>query len=636
MVGTRPNPCSFPLSFALARGPMTNCGTLPRGFVNQLDVKMRLEKGLAAMRMLGREQTYFVTCWLNMVHQHSIDSYRVRVMCILAFLNEIESVFTLGTEKEKLSLLEEVSEVLVTDPILSVSALRSSSEQFLFQLKDKDQISKKDNLTIKTSMFGYALAELRDSVERHYIDSAFDLLEDVLINGSMAAADEDQRLDLIHRSTGFLLSSLLYAGFSLESLYAIYSQVWVPRRVKPSYRFEWKFKLAKQILTSPPRMYSVVLSLDLVTKPEDICDTIAQVSFSLNPPLALAARQKSNTYLDVKPRRLFASITVSAADPRRAGAIAFDRVNNIVNLLRFEYEQSRIQMPDLFAFVESQREGEGARVYPIPKTVPNPPAVLDGAGATDFIKSVDRLMSESTFSIEGRDRIYSAFRLYRLGLDSSTLENKLLNWWTAVEYLVRGSQSNGSIGPSVVSAMAPVISLTYIPKLLAAIRNILVETGTVVSDVNGASIALRALTLPETFDLFRENDVQRHVLDALSTNPYIHRQTAFLLSDLADPAKIKARLISHDRRLRWQISRIYRSRCDIVHSAARDENTALLCSNLEYYLKTVLHALLRCVRQVPTLSGPKEFFDRRAHIFGGVMADLAASHVDALRSSLEL
>jgi hypothetical protein len=597
---------------------------------------MRLEKGLAAMGMLGREQTYFVTCWLNMVHQHSVDSYRVRVMCILAFLNEIESVFTLGQEKEKLSLLEEISDVFETDPILSVSPLRSSSKQFLSQLKDKDQISKKDYQAIKASMFGYAIEELRDAVKCHYIDRAFWLLEDVLINGSMAVANEDERLELIHRSTGFLLSSLLYAGFSLESLYAIYAQVWVPRRVKPSYRFEWKFRLAKQLLTSPPRTYNVVLSLDLVTKPEEICDTIAGIAFSLAPPLALEARQRSNAYLDAKPRRLFASTTVTAPDPRGAGAIAFDRVNNVVNLLRFEYEQSRIQMPDLFAFAEVQNEGAGAKVYPIPKIVPNPAAVLDGVGAADFIKSVDRLMLESTFSGEGRDRIYSAFRLYRLGLDSTTLENKLLNWWTAVEYLVRGNQSNGSIGPSVVSAMAPVLSLTYIPKLLSAIRNILLEIGTVISDVNSVPIGLRALTLSETFDFFRENDVQQRVLDAVSINPYIHRQTACLLSDFADPAKIKARIVSHDKRVRWQIARIYRARCDIVHSAARNENTALLCSNLEYYLKTVLHTLLRCVGQVPTLSGPREFFDRQGYIFGGVKADLASSQINALRDSLEL
>jgi hypothetical protein len=184
--------------------------------------------------------------------------------------------------------------------------------------------------------------------------------------------------------------------------------------------------------------------------------------------------------------------------------------------------------------------------------------------------------------------------------------------------------------------MAPSLSLTYLPKLLTAVRNSVVEAGGVVNDATGNPIALRSLSIAQTFEVFRDAAIQAQILNLVSFNPYIHRMTELLLIDVVDPKKIKTRLESHDKRVRWQIARIYRARCDIVHSAGRSVNTALLCSNLEYYLKTMLHALLRHVQRVPTLSGPREFFDRRNYLFGNVKADLADGKFEKLRTTLEL
>lgn len=93
------------------------------------------------------------------------------------------------------------------------------------------------------------------------------------------------------------------------------------------------------------------------------------------------------------------------------------------------------------------------------------------------------------------------------------------------------------------------------------------------------------------------------------------------------------RLRKHEQRVRWQIQRLWRTRCDIVHSAGRGANHLLLCSNLEHYLKTTLHGLLTALRSVPTLSGPHEYFDREAYRYDGMLKALAAGRDAEVRAS---
>jgi hypothetical protein len=59
-----------------------------------------------------------------------------------------------------------------------------------------------------------------------------------------------------------------------------------------------------------------------------------------------------------------------------------------------------------------------------------------------------------------RDRaivVLSAFRLYRLGADANSFERKLANWWTAIEFLVRGLKGGTKIGAAVEHNVTPVL-----------------------------------------------------------------------------------------------------------------------------------------------------------------------------------
>ena len=61
---------------------------------------------------------------------------------------------------------------------------------------------------------------------------------------------------------------------------------------------------------------------------------------------------------------------------------------------------------------------------------------------------------------------------------------------------------------------------------------------------------------------------------------------------LADAKLIHQDLIRHSNRLRWQIMRIYRNRCMIVHDGSSMPYLEFITENLHYYIDEVLECII--------------------------------------------
>jgi hypothetical protein len=213
-------------------------------------------------------------------------------------------------------------------------------------------------------------------------------------------------------------------------------------------------------------------------------------------------------------------------------------------------------------------------------------------------------------------------------------ENKLVNWWTGLEYLASGIKSGGNgIGAAVRDAIAPVLALTYLPKHLSAFRSALAGLDAEVV-VDGQSRKVRDCTNVMLYGAFKDN-AQRPALETICAGePFLWSHLSAFMENISTPAKTASMLKVHDQRVRWQIERIYRARCDIVHAGGQVPMAALLCANLEFYLRMTLKSMLKVFGDVPTLTGPAEFFERQRHQFvqvtGALMPAGNAAGSDAL------
>lgn len=618
---------------------------------------MKIDKRLSALVLTAR-QSYFASCWFNMVHQHSLDSYRVRAMNPRNVLREVSNILDRSSAIEISEVCAEAFEVLNRDSILRKHPFSIPAQQVCRLISPDAPIRKqKDQSKADVPLLRYFIAELQNLVEQHYVRSSLDRLDELLIPGAPhnlaaalggavrteAVAPEvvEDAFEELHNVVGNLLSVLIDCKASLESLYTVYAEVLVPRRPKENYSFERRFRLACKILTNPESDHQIVLALDNVSEPTKFPEEIGHVKFTVTPPIAVAdSRSDSRTeqvrrYLAPMNRRLFASMIIRSRDPRAAGASAADEVNDILNLVRFEYERAKVSMPDSFAFVQAREGSVEPRVFSLPTVVPNPSSAMDSDGLAAFVKSVNELVLDERFKRDGRDRVQSAFRLYRTGLDSGVLENKLVNWWTALEYLVRDgvSSANGGIGKTVEGRLTPVLCNSYVAKHVHALRMVLLDMGVTIDDpATGETIAMKGMSVSGLFSLYKREEIQTAVLSAVQGNVFVAQQFGSFFRAVKNPQALSERNKAHEQRLRWHLQRLWRARCNIVHSGERVVNAALLCANLEYYLKGTLMALLKALREVETLSGPQEFFDRQEYAYKALQKDLSeGSDAELLR-----
>lgn len=595
---------------------------------------MRLDDRLTQLS-LTVEQHFFAVCWYNMVHAFSLDSYRVRAMNPGNGLRELQRMMAPHANTNDLSIVAtELQELLQADPVLKHPPFAETTTELLDLLieanKEKDKSKGFDPRKPLILAFSN---ELSRTINTEYIGATLAFLEEILIT-NVTALPQDQKNAFIHTLTGNLLSTLLDQGASVESLFQLYRQVIRGSKPESRYVFSKKFGLLVKLITQKPSKFSVVFAVDNVSNAEAFPNRIGSVNFLIQPPSAINPKPPVERYLTAHQKRLFAQVEVQTNDHRTAGTNAYATINNLLDLVRFEYEPERLQLHHEF-IIASDDKPNSYRIFPIPKVVPNPSSSIDTDDLQAFIESVNELMDNPGFEEDGRSRVQSAFRLYRIGADTYIFENKLTNWWTAIEYLVKSGNTSTGIGAAVESGLVPVLCLGYIPKLLLSFRNALVDIKAQLTDQStGQAIQLRDLTLSELYQIFKNPAQCQQLLDA-ATDPFLKQKLTDFLNALSEPKKTEAMLKIHERRLRWQVQRLYRARCDIVHSAERIVNAALLCANLEFYLKTTLTALLRVLRETPHISGPKEFFDRQNHAYSKLCADLKAGQDMRLLSLLE-
>jgi hypothetical protein len=579
---------------------------------------------------VSRDQRFFLSCWFNLVHAFSLDSFRVRTMNSDNSLRELKRIFKLGKPEEIKLVRDEVVEIISNDILLEQELFRFSRDQLLEALREKDLEKNEQH----KSMALYFVNELSSIISKMYTDQALKYLHLMLVENLEASMSEVERFKRIEGVTNYLLSTLLDRDASLESLFSLYAQILVPRRQNGKYVFEKSFGLLRNLLLETPKIYRIILAIENVSKQVDFPPQIGDIKFLSEPPCSQDKEQKASTYLTPAPRKLFSIQDVEARDARGAGAIAFDNLNDILNLVRFEYEREHVSTPSMFAFTTTN-SSSSAKVFALPMVVPNPSREIDGPALAAFVDSVNELVTSERFELEGRDRVLSAFRLYRTGLDTPILANKLMNWWTAIEFLVRGTSSKGSIGTSVEMVLSPVLCRTYVSKLLLAIRSVLLDMKvSLIDPKDGLTISLRGMTPVDLYNLFLKDGVQAAILRSADEEPYVGRHIARFFEGLNDPKAMYKLLNSHETRIRRHLQRLWRARCDVVHSAKATVSTALLCACLEFYIKTALMSLLRALRKNTTLASAKEFFDRETHSHKRIKAALASGDDQLLRQCL--
>lgn len=581
---------------------------------------------------LTRDQAVFASAWFNMTYAYSLDSHRVRVMHAVNILEELMRLngYAHASVEDRWMVGREALDILNAETVLRRASLREPTAA-LRHLLGKSFGAKADKVAMDKGrpLLESHLREYLGRLHGTYLTEAVQGIHEAVL--APDARPEPERFNDIKSLTGSLISYLISRGQSIEGLFQLYRQVLVP--VKPqtkAYVFAQRFDLLKKLLTAESRTWRACFAIDGVTDTETFPPRIGDIQFDLAAPAGVAEQRG----MKEQGHRLFATGQADAIDARGAGQLIHDRINRVLDLVRFEYDRANILVSDQFAV--PRRDGDGWRLLPIPKVVPNPQSSVSAAELDAFAQNVGRLVAGERFSKEGRDRVLSAFRLYRTGADTTSFENKLVNWWTGLEYLAKGMGGGGSSIANVVEeSVTPILIGVSVTNHLTAYREVLLEQSIeLVDDATGQPITLKELDFSQLYDVLAMPVHRQAINDRLRDLPLTRMRFDQFMGLLATPADMNAFLERSERGLRWHLQRVWRARCDIVHSAGRMVNIALLCANLEAYLKSVLTTLLAAFGRIPTLASPQEFFLRADHAYLTARERLAANDAGGLKTFL--
>lgn len=574
---------------------------------------------------LCKSQRLFIEAWYSMVNRESLDSYRAKCMGTISILEELilllESKVDPNSKKPYIeySILE-AFKIIKADRVIATHF--DNEKKILFgQLEEVK--SSKDYKLCSYFVRDY-LGRLQN--ENSYCFHLIDGLENSIFN---TKADQE-----IVDYTSSLLSYLINYGYSLESLNALIEGIFIKNNSLPKPSFKDSFAFLKRTIARPTSDYKIIFRLIGSSKRGKIPERIGNIIINENSDIDCEDKNVKKL-LTPNVQHLFAEVTVNACDDRGAGLLAKQQLNTALDLLRFEFEEEVVSIHNKFVSIRNDFltvKGK-YRVFGMPDLIPNPKTTLGSHQITEFIDKVEAILNRDDFLEDGKSKIRAALRFIRTGRDAEVLENKFLNWWTALEYLTVRPETSPKI-LDVEKYLAAISVVEYLEKHLHHIRKALDYSGTSPSETVKEKYQIQRfseLKSGDFFDVLRDENETQNLIASLDTYEMLKYRLS-KLSDVIIKNGIRDFLISHENNVKWQIQRIYRIRNAIVHNADHTLNLSLIAANLEYYLRRIFLFLINTIHQLDKCKDLSEIYDRVHYTSDRIKKK--ASDIDVIKNLL--
>jgi len=179
--------------------------------------------------------------------------------------------------------------------------------------------------------------------------------------------------------------------------------------------------------------------------------------------------------------------------------------------------------------------------------------------------------------------LLSSFELHNNALNRNEPQTQLLNLWTIIELLIETKQDQMTKVNYVSNVLCSILCNIYFERLIKTLyAQISLSPGvkTIIRTESKGDSDYKKLAL-----ILKGNSTLRTQLIAAVSDYPLEVYKIEMLSDvLSTPEKMKNYLIRHSNRLRWQIMRIYRNRCMIVHNGSHCDYIDSIVENLHYYV----------------------------------------------------
>jgi len=545
------------------------------------------------------------------------------------FKDIISKSFISNLDQDIDRVLKECMEIIDKDIVI----IRHYSQNWsklkkLIATWNKDKSDKKENKKLQNMELSsyrlmiYYFDKFLNELDNNYKQLTYDELKSEL--------STTKDLDNIYALTSSLISKLLDEGFTLDNLYSMSRFILIDNHMMPRPTFERNLAYIGDLINKPPVEWQIIYRLEGFADLSLIPESISGIEFK--PEVDIKTGNSSiNKFLMPGARTLFAISTIKSQDSRAAGYETKKILEDILDLIRFEFEYELVSISSEFYSVSKEK------LFKLNDNIPNPIGGVDSEYFKIFVQFVMNYLSDDTNPRDLKEKIRSTLRFYRMGRDSNRVENKFLNWWTTLEHLVRTGGGN-KIYEHTEEQTIPVIVLNYIPKLLRSYRDSLDFCDVLPREETSLSQGVRKyteLSLRQFFDCLHDPDEMSHIKLKLVEYPVLAHSIEKFSKNISTAKDILHFMNSHETHLKWHLNRIWRARCDLVHSAETTISINLLCANLEFYLKSIFSHIANFLMIEPNIPSMLELYDLINHKHAEILFELSENKTDALCESLD-
>ncbi|TMI65943.1 MAG: hypothetical protein E6H07_08565 [Bacteroidetes bacterium] len=530
---------------------------------------------------LTTAELFFVQKSAELLHKETIDTYRLRLNNPRTVLQELIQVTSLIESK---SLREEYGKVLADEALEIVR----KEEILNFSTITKNHILK--ILAEKNSKDIFYAANILVFENRDYAEKLFAKIGDEISRINGLGAFSPAEFDLLNKLIGYFYIELKAKGYSKAYLNNFVRTIFTLSK-NPLPDFSSALAAIKTLINRQKEKFTVYLAFKVPIQAANQLQ-IASTGFLRIPyaDLQQEAAQINNTFKNFVTKNNkyhYYKMEVDALDFHSAAYLVKRKMQTGLDLIFMGHSSQMIKVFTSCFIVGSVNPKKGNRY--------NLEYQLDGYFASDqtlylqFLDKVKDLENKQVDEISKR-KINAALRYLRLGTESEELENKLLNYWIAIEYLFSAVEADQDKVKRLREYYKKIHSVSYASKLFKYTHE-----------------AINSLGLIGNLTLYNATDysyiIQPQTLAELNgtanTNPLIAYRVYTLSQRFADINSIKSEFSRHQNNVERNIVRIYRTRNEIVHTASYENNILDITAHVRYYLTFIINGFIDFVMSNP-------------------------------------
>lgn len=529
-------------------------------------------------------QRLFISKGSELLYKGSLDTYRLKLHNPKTIIEELISVcqssFLTNSDYSNASAGELVT--LLSEENDGLNFAKVNRKYYLELLRSP----KKENYHRIIQASKLVLSD-----NNNYQRFLFDEIEHSLQNFDEALNEEQKHLlyKKILLQLTFLFVELINQGFTKQYLYNLFQVIFIYKN-ESDWTFAGRYEDWKSLRDRSKENYTVIFRIIgnefQIEQLKKIDNQYNSIGKNERKEFNRIASNRVKVFLEDNKHNKLVSIQVYTYDHFKALEMARERLSRDLDLYHLGLN-NQIFAIDIQAAIIGENHPEKSSTAPVNYQIDG--YVNKSVIAFDrLLVKIERIKANN-IDDDSFDKIFSAIRYLRTGSESPELETKLLNYWIGLEYIFTSNNSEEKTIDRIRKYYPTCHALVYTK------RNLYDFHKSVERDGLGENIAdfnydLQYLTAHKSY-----NDIINQ-----TNNELLKFRAQYFQKWVENPSNLGTMLKKHTDNLKWNLTRLYRIRNEIVHNAAIKDGIYVNISHMKYYLIFILNSILDFMANDPT------------------------------------